>query len=229
MRRVDTGTGDCSVQRRHQKVVEIAPAVGLAEEVRQKLFADAIKIAKHVGYRNAGTVEFMVAPDGSHYFLEVNPRVQVEHTITEQVTGIDIVQSQIYIASGKSLADLGMESQEKVEVRGYAIQGRVTSEDPEKNFQPDTGRIEAFRVPGGMGIRLDGHITVGSSISPYFDSLLVKVITHAHSFEVACKKMERALNEMSIRGLKTNIPYLLNVLSHPEFLSGISEICLSIV
>ncbi|MEW5308009.1 MAG: hypothetical protein WDW36_010371, partial [Sanguina aurantia] len=212
---------DCSVQRRHQKVVEMAPSFNLKEETRQALFADAVKLCRHVGYRNAGTVEFMVDKSGAHYFLEVNPRVQVEHTVTEEVTGIDIVQSQIMIAGGASLADLGFATQADVPpLNGFAIQCRVTSEDPEANFQPDAGRLEAYRVPGGPGIRMDGAVTTGNVISRYYDSLLAKVIASAPTFEKAAQKMQRALNEFQIRGIKTNIAFLENVVRHPEFLAG---------
>ena len=162
---------DCSVQRRHQKIIEVAPSVGIEEKTRLAMYEDAKKIAKHVGYVNAGTVEFMLAPDGQHYFLEVNPRVQVEHTITEEITGVDIVQSQILIATGSSLADIGIQSQEAVRCDGFAIQGRVTSENPEDDFRPDSGRIEAYRTPGGPGIRLDGAIASGGSQLPYYNSL----------------------------------------------------------
>ena len=208
---------DCSVQRRHQKVVEIAPSQGLSDATRESLFADAIRLAQHVGYRNAGTVEFMVAEDGSYYFLEVNPRVQVEHTVTEEVTGVDIVQSQIKIAAGASLADLGL-TQEGVQPRGFAIQARITSEDPEANFQPDSGRIEAFRSPGGLGIRLDGHISSGGFVSPHYDSLMVKLTAKGANFEIARKKLDKALREFRIRGIKTNIPFICNVLENEKFI-----------
>lgn len=212
---------DCSVQRRHQKVVEIAPAPNLAQTIKDALYADAVKLAKHVGYRNAGTVEFMVDKHGAHYFLEVNPRVQVEHTVTEEVTGVDIVQAQIKIAGGASLADLGLGSQAEVPPpKGYAIQCRVTSEDPEQNFQPDAGRLEAYRPPGGPGIRLDSAVTAGNVVSRYYDSLLSKVISSAPTFEKAVQRMARALQEFQIRGIKTNIPFMENVLRHPVFLAG---------
>lgn len=284
---VHLGERDCSVQRRHQKVVEIAPAPVLDPELRSRLHADAVKLARHVGYRNAGTVEFMVAKDGRHYFLEVNPRIQVEHTVTEEVTGIDLVQSQIRVAGGATLADIGIPSQESITIRGCAIQCRITSEDPSQNFQPDFGcghattsrrltqgaacicgrrrslvslsptdppqpctqprctepsqphsvsdvrpslpvflssllsRIEVYRTPGGPGVRLDGSATTGSLISPHYDSLLVKVISTGVDFQSSVQKMNRALSEFRVRGVKTNIPFLTNVMSHPEFLSGV--------
>eukprot|EP01025_Chloroclados_australasicus_P027830 TRINITY_DN2754_c0_g1_i6.p1 TRINITY_DN2754_c0_g1~~TRINITY_DN2754_c0_g1_i6.p1 ORF type:complete len:1182 (+),score=199.76 TRINITY_DN2754_c0_g1_i6:462-4007(+) len=212
---------DCSVQRRHQKVIEIAPAYGLSDSVKQALYGDAVKIAKAVNYCNAGTVEFMVDKNGKHYFLEVNPRVQVEHTITEEVTGVDIVQCQIRIAGGASLTEIGLGDQKTINPpSGYAIQCRVTAEDPEQDFRPETGRLESYRVPGGFGIRLDGAATTGNYISRYYDSLLCKVISHAPTFNLSVQKMQRALLEFQVRGIKTNLPFLQNVLRHPEFLKG---------
>lgn len=208
---------DCSVQRRHQKVVEMAPAQGLAQATREALFRDAVTLAKAVGYRNAGTVEFLVDAAGNHYFIEVNPRIQVEHTVTEQVTGVDLVQSQIRIAGGATFADLGL-SQETLSLRGVAIQCRVTTEDPQKNFQPDAGRIEAFRAGEGMGIRLDaGSGYAGAQISPDYDSMLVKVTATALDFEGAIRKLQRALIELRVRGVTTNVAFLQNVLKHPDF------------
>lgn len=211
---------DCSVQRRHQKVVEIAPAPSLKSSIREQILSDAIKLAKHVGYQNAGTVEFLVDKSGKHYFIEVNARLQVEHTVTEEVTGVDLVQSQIKIAEGSSLKDLNLK-QENIKASGSAIQVRMTTEDPAKNFQPDTGRIEVFRSGEGMGIRLDSASAfTGAVVTPYYDSLLVKVIAHAQTHATACAKMERALREFRIRGVKTNIPFLLNVLKNDEFING---------
>ncbi|XP_011873206.1 PREDICTED: pyruvate carboxylase, mitochondrial isoform X1 [Vollenhovia emeryi] len=214
---------DCSVQRRHQKVVEIAPAPALSSKIREKMTEYAVKLAKHVGYANAGTVEFLVDESGNFYFIEVNARLQVEHTVTEEITGIDLVQSQIRIAEGLTLPELGM-TQEKIIPQGFAIQCRVTTEDPAKNFQPDTGRIEVFRSGEGMGIRLDGASAfAGAIISPYYDSLLVKVIAHAGDLQSCCAKMNRALREFRVRGVKTNIPFLLNVLENQKFLNGIVD------
>ncbi|OQR72914.1 pyruvate carboxylase [Tropilaelaps mercedesae] len=211
---------DCSVQRRHQKVIEIAPASNIPDNVRMAMHTDAIKLCSHVGYQNAGTVEFLLDEDGKHYFIEVNARLQVEHTITEEVTGIDLVQSQIEIASGKTLSDLGL-SQENIKAKGCAIQSRITTEDPAKNFQPDCGRLEVFRSGEGFGIRLDGASAfAGAIISPYYDSLLVKVISHGTDMKSSASKMERALKEFRVRGVKTNIPFLLNVFKNPTFLSG---------
>ena len=211
---------DCSVQRRHQKVVEIAPAPRLDPKVRNKMTDHAVRLAKHVGYSNAGTVEFLADESGNFYFIEVNARLQVEHTVTEEITGIDLVQSQIRIAEGITLPELGM-TQEKIVPQGFAIQCRVTTEDPAKSFQPDTGRIEVFRSGEGMGIRLDGASAfAGAIISPYYDSLLVKVIAHAGDLQSSCAKMNRALREFRVRGVKTNIPFLLNVLENQKFLNG---------
>lgn len=211
---------DCSVQRRHQKVVEIAPAINLPVEVRDRILADAVKLAKTAGYRNAGTAEFLVDNQNRHYFIEINPRIQVEHTITEEITGIDIVAAQIQIAAGATLADLGL-SQNKISMRGCAIQCRITTEDPSKGFQPDTGKIEVYRSTGGNGVRLDGgNAFAGAVISPHYDSMLVKCSCLGSNFEVARRKMLRSLVEFRIRGVKTNIPFLLTLLTHPTFISG---------
>ncbi|XP_041981537.1 pyruvate carboxylase, mitochondrial isoform X2 [Aricia agestis] len=211
---------DCSVQRRHQKVVEIAPAPKLDPETRQRMVDCAVHLARHVGYENAGTVEFLLDDKGNFYFIEVNARLQVEHTITEEVTGIDLVQSQIRIAEGMTLPEMGL-TQDKIRADGFAIQCRVTTEDPANNFQPSTGRIEVFRSGEGMGIRLDSASTyAGAIISPYYDSLLVKVISHASDLASSAAKMNRALREFRIRGVKTNIPFLLNVLENQKFLNG---------
>lgn len=211
---------DCSVQRRHQKVVEIAPAANLDPKVRQAMLTDAVRLAKHVGYENAGTVEFLLDETGRHYFIEVNARLQVEHTITEEITGVDLVQSQIKIAEGHLLPDIGL-VQDNIVPKGCAIQCRVTTEDPAKNFQPDTGRIEVFRSGEGFGIRLDSASAfAGAIISPYYDSLLVKVIAHAQNMRSAAAKMNRCLREFRVRGVKTNIPFLLNVFQNEQFLSS---------
>lgn len=211
---------DCSVQRRHQKIIEIAPAVNLPESVRDQLTSDAVKLAKAVGYESAGTVEFLVTPDLKHYFIEVNARLQVEHTVTEEVTDVDLVQTQIKVAEGHSLEDLGL-TQDKIRTKGYAIQSRVTTEDPAKGFQPDTGRIEIFRSGEGPGIRVDGGPAfAGAIISPYYDSLLAKVISHAPTFPAALSKLDRALVEFRVRGVKTNIPFIVNCLRHKEFADG---------
>ncbi|MBS4209458.1 pyruvate carboxylase [Bacillus sp. FJAT-50079] len=213
---------DCSVQRRHQKVVEVAPCVSLPENLRNQICAAAVKLMKNVSYLNAGTVEFLVA-DNEFYFIEVNPRIQVEHTITEMITGIDIVQSQILIAEGHSLHSdkVGIPKQNDITIHGYAIQSRVTTEDPLNDFMPDTGKIMAYRTGGGFGVRLDaGNGFQGAVITPYYDSLLVKVSTQALTLEQAASKMLRNLQEFRIRGIKTNIPFLENVMRHENFITG---------
>ncbi|RPF56123.1 pyruvate carboxylase [Aquisalibacillus elongatus] len=213
---------DCSVQRRHQKVVEIAPSVSLSDDQREEICEAAVKLMDSVDYVNAGTVEFLVTED-EFYFIEVNPRVQVEHTITEMITGVDIVQTQIHIAMGHTLHDYPIEipKQEDVITHGYAIQSRVTTEDPLNNFMPDTGKIMAYRTGGGFGVRLDaGNGFQGAVISPHYDSLLVKVSTWALTFDQAANKMVRNLKEFRIRGIKTNIPFLENVILHEKFLNG---------
>ena len=215
---------DCSVQRRNQKVVEIAPAPLIDEELRQTLYRDAIAFAKAIGYQNAGTVEFLidtVGPNaGKHVFIEMNPRIQVEHTVSEEITDIDLVQSQMRIASGESLSDLGL-SQETIQRHGFAIQCRITTEDPAANFRPDTGKITTYRSPGGAGIRLDGGtVSTGAEVSPHFDSLLVKLIAKGRDFKAAVNRTERALAEFRIRGVSTNIAFLQAVLADPTFQSG---------
>lgn len=212
---------DCSVQRRHQKVVEVAPCINMADDLRQEICQAALQLMQHVGYVNAGTVEFLVADD-HYYFIEVNPRVQVEHTITEMITGIDIVQAQIKIAQGQDLhKDIHIPEQANIPLIGAAIQCRITTEDPLNNFFPDTGKINTYRSPGGFGIRLDaGNGFQGTVVSPFFDSLLVKACVQAPTFSDAVRKMERALTEFRIRGVKTNIPFLRNVIQNPIFASG---------
>ncbi|KAI5305839.1 hypothetical protein KEM56_003164 [Ascosphaera pollenicola] len=211
---------DCSVQRRHQKVVEIAPAKDLPTSVRDNLLADAVKLAKSVNYRNAGTAEFLVDQLNRYYFIEINPRIQVEHTITEEITGIDIVAAQIQIAAGATLEQLGL-TQERLSTRGFAIQCRITTEDPNKGFAPDTGKIEVYRSSGGNGVRLDGgNGFAGSIITPHYDSMLVKCTCQGSTYEIARRKMVRALVEFRIRGVKTNIPFLASLLSHPTFIEG---------
>uniref|UniRef100_A0A4W3I1A4 Pyruvate carboxylase n=1 Tax=Callorhinchus milii TaxID=7868 RepID=A0A4W3I1A4_CALMI len=195
---------DCSIQRRHQKVVEIAPAAQLDQHLRDQLTADAVKLAKMVNYENAGTVEFLVDKHGKHFFIEVNARLQVEHTVTEEITHVDLVHAQIHVAEGRSLPELGLK-QETIRINGCAIQCRVTTEDPARGFQPDTGRIEVFRSGEGMGIRLDSASAFqGAMISPHYDSLLVKVIAHGKDHPTAATKMSRALAEFRIRGVKVS-------------------------
>lgn len=214
---------DCSVQRRHQKVVEYAPAFSIPDETRQIIFDSAIRLSKAVGYRNAGTLEFLVDADNNPYFIEMNPRIQVEHTVSEEITNIDLVQSQILVAEGYPLDsdEINIKSQDDIHCDGYSIQTRVTTEDPANNFMPDTGEITVYRSGSGKGIRLDGgNAYTGAVISPYYDSLLVKAISHDRTFAGAVRKSIRTLQEMRIRGVKTNIPFLINVLHHPTFVAG---------
>ncbi|MFI8825548.1 pyruvate carboxylase [Streptomyces sp. NPDC053431] len=211
---------DCSLQRRHQKVIELAPAPGLDPAVRQRICDDAVRFARRIGYRNAGTVEFLLDPDGNHVFIEMNPRIQVEHTVTEEVTDIDLVQSQLRIAAGETLADLGL-TQESVVLRGAALQCRITTEDPANGFRPDTGMISAYRSPGGSGIRLDGGTThAGTEVSAHFDSMLVKLTCRGRDFPTAVARARRAVAEFRIRGVSTNIPFLQAVLDDPDFRAG---------
>ncbi|KXA31360.1 pyruvate carboxylase [Peptoniphilus harei] len=214
---------DCSIQRRHQKVIEYTPAFSLPVELREEICQDALKIARSIGYSNAGTVEFLVDSKGDHYFIEVNPRVQVEHTVTEMCTDIDIVQSQILVAMGYRLdsEEIGIRGQDAIDHRGFSIQCRVTTEDPLNNFMPDTGQINLYRSSSGFGVRLDGgNGFTGAVISPYYDSLLVKVITEARTWKDAIRKAKRSLSELKVGGVKTNIGFLLNVLNTKDFEEG---------
>lgn len=213
---------DCSIQRRHQKVVEIAPSHSISQELRNRICDAAVKLMKNVSYINAGTVEFLVAGD-DFYFIEVNPRIQVEHTITEMITGVDIVHAQIKVAAGYGLhsEEIHMPKQEDMPMIGYAIQARVTTEDPANDFMPDTGKLMVYRSSGGFGVRLDaGNGFQGAVVTPYYDSLLVKISTSGMNFKEAAAKMDRNLKEFRIRGVKTNIPFLNNVVTHEKFLSG---------
>ena len=214
---------DCSIQRRHQKLVEIAPAFSLDPAFRKEICDAAVKLMKNVKYVSAGTVEFLATPDNKFYFIEVNPRIQVEHTVTEMITGIDIVQTQIKIAEGYSIhsEEIGIPEQDKIYCHGHSIQCRITTEDPANNFMPDTGKLIAYRSGGGFGIRLDGgNAFTGSVITPYYDSLLVKATTWGLTHKIVISKMLRCLKEFRIRGVKTNIQFLENVLTHPQFVEG---------
>jgi pyruvate carboxylase len=215
---------DCSLQRRHQKVLEIAPAPNLPGELRDRLCADAVTFARAVDYRNVGTVEFLVegaaGPDPRAVFIEMNPRIQVEHTVTEEITAVDLVAAQLRIAAGATLDDLGL-AQETIAVRGAAVQARITTEDPSQGFRPDTGRISAYRSPGGAGIRLDaGSAYVGGVISPYFDSMLVKLTARGKDLDTAARRARRALAEFRVRGVRTNVRFLQGLLSDPDVLAG---------
>lgn len=214
---------DCSVQRRYQKVIEFAPSYGLTDKIKNDLYTYAIDICKAVNYNNIGTVEFLVDDDGSVYFIEVNPRIQVEHTVTEMVTNIDLVKTQLFIAGGYKLADkqIKIPSQESIVITGYALQSRVTTEDPANDFKPDYGTVSTYRSASGFGIRLDaGSIYQGVKISPFFDSMLVKVSARSRTLDGACRKMLRALVEFRVRGVKTNIAFLENILNHETFRKG---------
>ena len=211
---------DCSVQRRHQKVVEIAPAPNLDPAVREAMCAHAVAFARHIGYVNAGTVEFLLDPDGSYVFIEMNPRIQVEHTVTEEVTDVDLVQAQLRIASGETLDDLGLR-QDSIRVNGAALQCRITTEDPSNGFRPDTGTITTYRSAGGAGVRLDGGtVFVGAEIGAHFDSMLVKLTCRGRDFTTAVRRSRRALAEFRIRGVATNIPFLQALLDQPDFVAG---------
>ncbi len=210
---------DCSVQRRHQKVIELAPAPNLPHELRVKMCDDAVAFARRIGYSCAGTVEFLLDERGNHVFIEMNPRIQVEHTVTEEITDVDLVASQLRIAAGETLADLGL-SQEAIQVRGAAMQCRITTEDPAKGFRPDTGRITGYRSPGGAGIRLDGGTNLGAEIGAHFDSMLVKLTCRGRDFSIAVARARRALAEFRVRGVSTNIPFLLSVVDDPDFRAG---------
>ncbi|WP_306357135.1 MULTISPECIES: pyruvate carboxylase [unclassified Nocardia] len=210
---------DCSLQRRHQKVIELAPAPNLDPAVRDRICADAVAFARQIGYSCAGTVEFLLDERGRHVFIEMNPRIQVEHTVTEEITDVDLVQAQMRIAAGESLADLGLR-QESITIRGAALQCRITTEDPANGFRPDTGRITGYRSPGGAGVRLDGGANVGAEVGAYFDSMLVKLTCRGRDFATAVARARRAVAEFRIRGVTTNIPFLMAVLDDPEFRAG---------
>lgn len=210
---------DCSVQRRHQKVIEIAPAPNLDPALRERICADAVAFARSIGYTCAGTVEFLLDERGNHVFIEMNPRIQVEHTVTEEITDVDLVSAQLRIASGQTLEEIGL-SQDSVIPRGAALQCRITTEDPANGFRPDTGRINAYRTPGGAGIRLDGGTTLGAEISAHFDSMLIKLTCRGRDFPAAVRRARRAVAEFRIRGVSTNIPFLQAVLDDPDFQAG---------
>src|SRR6476619_4759979 len=210
---------DCSVQRRHQKVVELAPAPNISAQLRSRLCSDAVAFARQIGYSCAGTVEFLVDKHGNHVFIEMNPRIQVEHTVTEEITEVDLVQAQLRVAAGETLADIGL-AQDTIAIRGAALQCRITTEDPANGFRPDTGRITAYRTAEGAGIRLDGGTALGAEVSAYFDSMLVKLTCRGRTFEAAVARAQRAVAEVRIPGVATNLPLLQAVLADPDFLAG---------
>ena len=219
---------DCSVQRRYQKVVEVAPSLNLPDHMRHLLYEYALRLGRAVNYNNVGTVEFLVNPEQDRiYFIEVNPRIQVEHTVTEMITGVDLIKTQLHIADGKRLIspEIGLGGDNKPLKNGYAIQCRITTEDPTNDFKPDYGTITAYRSAGGFGIRLDqGSVYTGVKVSPFFDSLLVKVSTHAPTLGEAATKMARTLDEFRVRGVRTNIQFLQNIIAHPIFGSGAANV-----
>ena len=213
---VHLGERDCSIQRRHQKVIEEAPSPFITPEQREKMGAAAIKAAKAVNYENAGTVEFLVDTDGSFYFIEMNTRIQVEHPVTEEITGVDLLQEQLRIAAGEPLSF----RQEDIKFEKHAIECRICAEDPAKNFMPSPGMVELFYTPGGRGVRVDSHVYSGYAIPPHYDSMIAKVIAVAENREKAIRRMDRALNECIIHGIKTNTTFLKAILAHPEFQRG---------
>ena len=210
---------DCSLQRRHQKVIELAPAPNLDPDLRERICADAVAFARQIGYSCAGTVEFLLDEQGRHVFIECNPRIQVEHTVTEEITDVDLVSSQLRIANGESLSDLGL-AQGGLKIRGAALQCRITTEDPSNGFRPDTGRITGYRSPGGAGVRLDGGTNLGAEVAAHFDSMLVKLTCRGRDFSTAVARARRAVAEFRIRGVSTNIPFLAAVLEDPDFVAG---------
>ena len=211
---------DCSVQRRYQKIIEVAPAISLGKNERAGLFKHAIALGRKLKLLSVATAEFLVDPDGACYFIEINPRIQVEHTVTEEITGVDLVQNQLHLAQGKTLKELEL-SQENIRALGVAIQCRITTEDPAKDFMPDYGKLLAYRTAEGFGIRLDaGSAFTGAVITPYYDSMLVKVTSRGSDMGEAARRLHRALSEFRIRGVATNIPFLQNLVRHPAFLSG---------
>src|SRR6476620_11279224 len=211
---------DCSVQRRHQKIIELAPAPNLPAELRDRMCADAVAFARQIDYTYAGTVEFLLDERGHYVFIEMNPRIQVEHTVTEEITDVDLVASQMRIADGESLEQLGLRQDGLTAPRGFALQCRITTEDPTNGFRPDTGRITSYRTPGGAGIRLDGATHLGAEIGAHFDSLLVKLTCRGRDFATAVARARRALAEFRVRGVTTNIPFLLAVVNDPDFRAG---------
>lgn len=213
---IHLGERDCSVQRNHQKMIEEAPSAALSEELRAKMGEAAVRAAKAAGYTNAGTVEFLLEKDGHFYFMEMNTRIQVEHPVTEWVTGIDLVKEQIRIADGRKLSY----TQQDVHIVGHAIECRINAENPEKNFRPSPGTITDMYLPGGKGVRIDSAIYSGYTVPPYYDSMLAKLIVHAGNRKEAIRKMRSALGEVIIEGIDTNVDYQYEILHHPDFVSG---------
>ncbi len=213
---IHLGERDCSIQRRHQKLIEIAPSLILTPSLRAEMGEAAIAIAKAVDYDNAGTVEFLLDQDNRYYFMEMNPRLQVEHTVTEQITAIDIVRNQIAIAAGMPL-DI---TQQAVTLQGHSIQCRINAEDPKNNFRPCTGTITAYLSPGGIGVRIDGAVYKDYAIPPYYDALLAKLTVRGRTWEETVSRMRRSLEEYVLRGVKTTIPFMMEIMKEPDFMAG---------
>ena len=213
---VHLGERDCSIQRRHQKMIEIAPSLILTPQLRGQMGDAAVALARAAGFQNAGTIEFLLDQDGSYYFMEMNPRIQVEHTVTEQITTIDIVQTQIWIAAGRPLVF----GQHEVNLQGYAIQCRINAEDPQNGFRPSSGKVTAYLSPGGIGVRIDGAVYKDYTVPPYYDALLAKMTVHGRTWDETVRRTNRSLEEFLLRGVKTNIPFLKNIMGEPDFLSG---------
>ncbi|MBI3804370.1 MAG: acetyl-CoA carboxylase biotin carboxylase subunit [Nitrospirae bacterium] len=213
---IHLGERDCSIQRRHQKLIEIAPSLLLDERLRREMGEAAVAAARSVNYTSAGTIEFLVDTRGRYYFLEMNTRIQVEHTVTEEITGVDIVKEMIRIAAGEPVSL----RQEEIFLRGHAIECRINAEDPQKNFVPTPGKITAYYSPGGIGVRIDGNVYSGYVVPPYYDSLLAKLTVRARTWDGAVQRMRRALDEYVIRGVKTTIPFYKRIMEDPDFRTG---------
>ncbi len=213
---VHLGERDCSIQRRHQKMIEIAPSLILTPQLRGRMGDAAVALARAAEFQNAGTIEFLLDQDGHYYFMEMNPRIQVEHTVTEQITTIDIVQTQIWIAAGRPLVF----GQHEVNLQGYAIQCRINAEDPQNGFRPSSGKVTAYLSPGGIGVRIDGAVYKDYTVPPYYDALLAKMTVHGRTWNETVRRTNRSLEEFLLRGVKTNIPFLKNIMEEPDFLSG---------
>lgn len=213
---VHLGERDCSIQRRHQKMIEIAPSLILTPQLRGQMGDAAVALARAAEFQNAGTIEFLLDQDGRYYFMEMNPRIQVEHTVTEQITTIDIVQTQIWIAAGRPLVF----GQHEVNLQGYAIQCRINAEDPQNGFRPSSGKVTAYLSPGGIGVRIDGAVYKDYTVPPYYDALLAKMTVHGRTWNETVRRTNRSLEEFLLRGVKTNIPFLKNIMEEPDFLSG---------
>ncbi|MDR4502492.1 MAG: acetyl-CoA carboxylase biotin carboxylase subunit [Nitrospirales bacterium] len=213
---IHLGERDCSIQRRHQKLIEIAPSLILTPRLRAEMGEAAISLARAAQFYNAGTIEFLLDPDGRYYFLEMNPRIQVEHTVTEQITAVDIVQSQIWIAAGRPLVF----GQHEVNLQGYAIQCRINAEDPQNGFRPSSGKVTAYLSPGGVGVRIDGQVYKDYTVPPYYDALLAKLTVHGRTWDEAVRRTHRSLEEFVLRGVKTTIPFLTKIMEEPDFRAG---------